>query len=163
MSVWQVRDYRMPVSSLTLPKFFLCTHTHTYAHKRAHTHIHTSVQIFLGFERILAATLIKSNLISHENRQLGFIVQMADLLRSPISIPNHRFQCQCEKWQITGYQWFPSPLNSSSVHTHTRAHTHVCAHISPQCPDKPGLWKDTCCSLNKKSNPIPHEEGQLRL
>ena len=129
----------------------LSVHTHTYICPQVHTHTHThpSVQIFLGFERTLAATLIKSNLIPRENGQLGFIVQTAALLRLPIPIPNHTFQCQCEKWQITGYQWFPSPLNSSSVHTHTHTHTytHVCAHIH-QCPDKPGLWKDTCCSLN---------------
>ena len=151
MSVWQMTNYRMPMSFLMPPKFFLYIHTHTYVHKCTHTHTHPSVQIFLGFERTLAATLIKSNLIPRENGQLGFIVQTAALLRLPIPIPNHTFQCQCEKWQITGYQWFPSPLNSSSVHTHTHTHTHtythVCAHIHP-CPDKPGLWKDTCCSLN---------------
>ena len=148
---WQITGCQW-VSSPPPNSFCTHTHTHTYAHTCTHTHTHTSVQIFLGFERTLVATLIKSYLIPHENGQLGFIVQMAALLRLSIPIPNHTFQCQCEKWQITGYQWFPSPLNSSSVHTHTHTHTCVCTHTH-QCPDKPGLWKDTCCSLNKiKSN-----------
>ena len=122
--------------------------THTYAHKCTHTHTHTSVQIFLGFERTLVATLIKSYLIPRENGQLGFIVQMAALLRLPIPIPNHTFQCQCEKWQITGYQWFPSPLNSSSVHTHT--HTSVQINLG---------FERILAAPWIKSNPIPHEEG----
>ena len=52
---------------------------------------------------------------------------------------------------------FPHPPpNSFCAHTHT--HTHICTQVhthahTHQCPDKPGLWKDTCCSLNKiKSN-----------
>lgn len=76
MSVWQMTNYRVPMISL-FPKFFLCAYTHT----------HTSIQINPGFERTLAAPLIKSNPIPHEEEQLRFIVQTAGLLRLLIPIP----------------------------------------------------------------------------
>lgn len=70
-------DKLQDANDFHLPQFFLCMCTCTY------TQPYPSVQIFLSFETILAAPLIKSNLIPHEEEQLGFIVQTADLLRLP--------------------------------------------------------------------------------
>lgn len=68
-------------------------------------------------------------------------------------VTKYTFQCQCDKWQTIGCRWVSLCLpNSFCTYTHTHIHMSTSAHThthTPQCPDIPGLWKETCSYRNK--------------
>ena len=120
------------------------THTHTHICTQVHTHAHThQCPDIPGLWKDTCSYLNK--IISDTTWKRATRVYSSNGCSVETTYSNPKPHISMSVWKMTNYR---IPVISLSPKFFLCAYTHT-----HQCPDKPGLWKDTCCSLNKiKSN-----------
>ena len=154
MSVWPVRDYRMPGSSLALLKFFLCTHT--YAHKCTHTHTHQCPDI-PGLWKDTCSYLNKIK--SDTTWKQATRVYSSNGWSAEITYSNPKPHISMSVWKMTNYR-IPmislTPQFFLYAYIHTCTHTHTCVHTFHTSVQINLGFERIFAAPLIKSNPIPH-------